>query len=152
MDKENNIKEKFKQALISTVKVISDDYKINIVKKNASSQNFNFFELDNLNNKQDFIRFRAEADSEALRKKFSNKDGFAWGVNTTVEALKPDIEWQLNNHEGVFTLTKWEAPQPTSQELREEYIRQQTIAECIDYFRNNKIEALKILFKKNYSV
>tara|TARA_R100001594_G_scaffold78666_2_gene113299 strand:+ start:3894 stop:4181 length:288 start_codon:yes stop_codon:yes gene_type:complete len=85
-------------------------------------------------------------------KKFSNKDGFAWGVNTAVEALKPDIEWQLNNHEGVFTLTKWEAPQPTSQELREEYIRQQTIAECIDYFRNNKIEALKILFKKNYSV
>ena len=73
MDKENNIKEKFKQALISTVKVISDDYKINIVKKNASSQNFNFFELDNLNSKQDFIRFRAEADSEALRKKFSKK-------------------------------------------------------------------------------
>ena len=33
MGKENNIKEKFKQALISTVKVISDDYKINIEKK-----------------------------------------------------------------------------------------------------------------------
>ena len=72
MDKENNIKEKFKQALISTVKVISDDYKINVLKKNSSSQNFNFFELDNLSSKQDFIRFRAEADSEALRKKFSN--------------------------------------------------------------------------------
>ena len=28
MNKEDNIKEKFKQALISTVKVISDEYKI----------------------------------------------------------------------------------------------------------------------------
>ena len=27
MDKKDNIKEKFKQALISTVKVISDDYR-----------------------------------------------------------------------------------------------------------------------------
>ena len=28
MNKEDNLKEKFKQALISTVKVISDDYKL----------------------------------------------------------------------------------------------------------------------------
>ena len=28
MNKEDNYKEKFKQALISTIKVISDDYKI----------------------------------------------------------------------------------------------------------------------------
>ncbi len=74
MNKEDNFKEKFKQALISTVKVISDDFKANIEEKNASSNNFNFFELDNLNSKQDFIRYRAEADSEALKKKFSNKE------------------------------------------------------------------------------
>ena len=74
MVKENNIKEKFKQALISTVKVISDDYKINIVKKNASSQNFNFFELDNLNVKHDFVKLRAAGDSEALKRKFCNKE------------------------------------------------------------------------------
>ena len=69
-----NFKEKFKQALISTVKVISDDYKPNIGKKNASSKNLNFFELDNLKSRHDFIRLRAETDSEALKKKFSNKD------------------------------------------------------------------------------
>ena len=74
MNKENNIKEKFKQALISTIKVISDDYKATIEEKNASSKNFNFFELDNLNSKQDFIRFRAEADSEALKMKYTNKE------------------------------------------------------------------------------
>ena len=74
MNKEDNLKEKFKQALISTVKVISEDYRQDIAKKNASSKNLNFFELDNLRNKQDFVRLRAEGDSEALKKKFSNKE------------------------------------------------------------------------------
>ena len=73
MNKEGNLKEKFKQALNSTVKVISEDYKTNI-NDNTNSKNINFFELDNLNSKNDFIRFRAEADSEALKKKFSNKE------------------------------------------------------------------------------
>ena len=74
MNKEDNFKEKFKQALISTVKVISEDYKLNNDSYNASSKNINFFELDNLTSKHDFIRFRAEADSEALKKKFSDKE------------------------------------------------------------------------------
>ena len=74
MNKEDNIKEKFKQALISTVKVISGENQINEeFKKNLSSKNYNFFELDNLNNRSDFIKLRAETDSEALKRKFSNK-------------------------------------------------------------------------------
>ena len=74
MNKEDNFKEKFKQALISTAKVISDDYRPNINKKNKSSKNLDFFELDNLNNRHNFIRLRAETDSGALKKKFSNKE------------------------------------------------------------------------------
>jgi len=74
MNKEDNIKEKFKQALISTVKVISDETQIDEkFKKNLSSKNYNFFELDNLNNRNDFIKLRAETDSEAVKRKFSNK-------------------------------------------------------------------------------
>ena len=73
MNKEDSYKEKFRQALISTVKVISEDYKIE-KQKNESSKNISFFELDNLTSKHDFIRYRAEADSEALKKKFSNKE------------------------------------------------------------------------------
>jgi len=74
MNKEDNLKEKFKQALISTIKVISDEYRIETeLKKNLSSKNYNFFELDNLSNKQDYIKLRAETDSEALKKKFCNK-------------------------------------------------------------------------------
>ena len=75
MKKDENLREKFKQALISTVKVISGDIEIEQYsdKKNNSSKNYNFFELDNLNNKYDFLKFRAETDSEALKRKFSNK-------------------------------------------------------------------------------
>jgi len=75
-NKEDNFKEKFKKVLISTAKVISGDYKLDLEKKdkNSSSKNLDFFELDNLKNKNDFIRLRAETDSKALKKKFSNKE------------------------------------------------------------------------------
>ena len=70
-----NLREKLKQALVSTARVISEDlnYK-KINEKNKDSQNINFFNLEKLDNKNDFIRARAESDSTALKKKFSNKD------------------------------------------------------------------------------
>ena len=74
MKKEEDIKEQFKKVLISTAKVISDQYEIkDELKENLSSKNFNFFEIDNLNTKNDFIELRAKTDSEALKRKFSNK-------------------------------------------------------------------------------
>ena len=73
MNKEDSFKEKFKEALVSTVKVISEDYDIKKDKfNNLNSKNYNFFELDNLNRKEDYIKLRAETDSEALKRKFSN--------------------------------------------------------------------------------
>ena len=90
-NKKDNFKEKFKQALISTAKVISDDYKfdLNNKNKNLSSKNIDFFELDNLKNRQDFVRLRAEADSRALKKKFSNKKIYQNNLpnNTSCRAL-----------------------------------------------------------------
>ena len=75
MNKEDNLKEKFKQALISTVKAISDDFKSQEeLNKNSSSKNYNFFELDNLSSQEDYTKLRAETDSEALKRKFSNKE------------------------------------------------------------------------------
>jgi len=84
MKKDENLKEKFKQALISTVRVISEDFKgnINSENKNNSSKNYNFFELDNLNNSYDFLKFRAETDSEALKRKFSNKEIYTKNLPT----------------------------------------------------------------------
>ena len=75
MNKEDNLKEKFKQALVSTVKAISNDFKLEEeISKNLSSKNYNFFDIDNLNSKEDYIKLRAETDSEALKRKFSNKE------------------------------------------------------------------------------
>jgi cobaltochelatase CobT len=75
-NKEDNFKEQFKQALISTAKVISDDYMLNKknIDKDTSSKNIKFFENNGLLNKSDFIRLRAETDSAALKKKFSDKE------------------------------------------------------------------------------
>ena len=84
MNKEDNIKEKFRQALISTVKVISDEYRVETeLKKNLSSKNYNFFELDNLNSKQDYINLRAETDSEALKRKFSDNSTLEQNIPKT---------------------------------------------------------------------
>ncbi|MDB0045804.1 cobalamin biosynthesis protein CobT [Candidatus Pelagibacter sp.] len=76
--KENNFKEQFKQALISTAKVISEDYQLDVKKldKNLSNKKTDFFDITNLSNKNDFVRLRAETDSDALKKKFSNKEIF----------------------------------------------------------------------------
>ena len=75
MNKEDNSKERFKQALISTVKVISEDYKIEKDKSgNLNSKNYDFFEFDKLNSKEDYIKYRAETDSEALKRKFSSNN------------------------------------------------------------------------------
>jgi len=77
-NKEDNFKEQFKQALISTAKVISEDYKLDVQKNNTdlNSKKIDFFDVTNLSNKNDFIRLRAETDSGALKKKFSNKEIF----------------------------------------------------------------------------
>ena len=73
-DNGENLKEKFKQALTSTFKVISDDFKSTAkTEKNKNISKFDFFDLENLNTKNDFIKARAETDSSALQKKFSNK-------------------------------------------------------------------------------
>ncbi len=77
MNKEDSIKEKFKQALTSTFKVISDDYKINNKdKKEFDEKSLQIGELENINDKNQFRKLRAETDSEALKKKFSNKKIF----------------------------------------------------------------------------
>ena len=72
-DREANLKEKIRQALASTVRVISDDLDIKKkTKEKKNSNKFDFYELNNLNNKNDFIKARAETDFLALKKKFSN--------------------------------------------------------------------------------
>jgi len=76
-NKISSLKEKMRQALNSTMKVISEDFRIkNQNSKNINPNNSEMLEIDNLSSPQDFIRLRAEFDSKALEKKFSNKKIF----------------------------------------------------------------------------
>ena len=89
MKKDQNIKEKFKQALISTIKVISDDFKIDPkIKKGSNSNNFDFIEVENLENKQNYVKLRAEADSEALKIKFSDKETYNQNIPKNTASKK----------------------------------------------------------------
>ena len=74
-DKIANLKEKFRLALTSTAKVISDDFDlINKSSENDKKKDLNLIEIDNLTKPSDFIKLRAETDSSALKKKFSNEN------------------------------------------------------------------------------
>ena len=63
-----SLKEKFRVALTSTAKVISEDLTL----KNDKLENSNTLEIDDIKSPNDFIRMRADTDSKALKKKFSN--------------------------------------------------------------------------------
>ena len=75
-NKSAKLKEKLKQALTSTAKVISEDFKKFDRDTNEKEKNSNYFEIDKLDTKSDFIKARAESDSAALKIKFSDNDIF----------------------------------------------------------------------------
>jgi len=79
----------------------------------------------------------------------TNEHGFAWGLNSVMGILRPGCLYQLEAKGGDFIITQWEENQwseekqcyleaPTSREIRDEYVRQQTIAECIEHFKQNR--------------
>ena len=88
-DKENILKEKLKQALVSTARVISEDFKNRNSTDDNNSKEFDILNLESINSKSNFIKARAEFDSAALKKKFSNKEIFKQNlpVNSSCKSL-----------------------------------------------------------------
>ena len=79
MEKKDTHLENFKQALISTIKSISEknDCEVSFGKQASKDyNNVNLPEIKKLEHFQDFLTMRAKADSEALRLKYSNEDTF----------------------------------------------------------------------------
>ena len=69
----SNLKEKFKIALTSTAKVISEDLILNRKSsKHQKIKDLDEIEINDLSNPGDFTKLRAETDSAALKKKFSD--------------------------------------------------------------------------------
>jgi len=76
MDEKELLKERFKSAISSAVKAISENFDLDIKFGNniASKKNsLNLPEVINLKNLQDFTNLRAFADSEALKIKYTDK-------------------------------------------------------------------------------
>ncbi len=71
--KVSNLKEKFRIALNSTAKVISDDYNLNQNNSEKKNKDIISIEISDLTNPSDFVKLRAETDSSALKKKFSDE-------------------------------------------------------------------------------
>ena len=79
MNEDEILKEKFKAAISSAVKVISEKYDLEVKFDNASSSkkdSLNLPDVIKLNNLQDFTNLRAFADSEALKIKYKNNKIF----------------------------------------------------------------------------
>jgi len=76
MDEQELLKERFKSAVSSAVKAISENYKLDIrFGGNADSKNnsLNLPEIASLKKLQDYTNLRALADSEALKIKYTDK-------------------------------------------------------------------------------
>jgi cobaltochelatase CobT len=67
-NKDTNLKEKFRLALTSTANVIADDFTL----KDKKSKDSKIFEINDFTNPSDFVKLRAETDSAALKRRFSN--------------------------------------------------------------------------------
>ena len=79
MDEKELLKERFKAAVSSAVKVISEKFDIEIKFGNnidSKKDSLNLPEVANLRSLQDFTNLRAFADSEALKIKYTNKKIF----------------------------------------------------------------------------
>ena len=72
--KEEFFKERFKQALDSTYKVISEEF--DSLNKKENQKDIEDYKISNLNSREDYIKFRALNDSNALKKRFSDKNIF----------------------------------------------------------------------------
>ena len=80
MDEKELLKEKFKAAVSSAVKVISEKFDIEIKFSNninSKKDSLTLPEVTSLKKLQDFTNFRAFADSEALKLKYTNSKIFS---------------------------------------------------------------------------
>jgi cobaltochelatase CobT len=76
MDKKEVFKEKFKSAVCSATKAISDNVNLNIKfgkELESNDKCINLPEIDDLTSLEDYIGIRAKADSEALKIRHTNK-------------------------------------------------------------------------------
>ena len=77
---------------------------------------------------------------EQLINEFSNEQGFQFGIDIVMKSLRPGALYSLSASNGVFEIVSWdksnEFSEPSSQEIRDEYIRHKTIKEFLWYLQS----------------
>ena len=104
MDKKEVLKEKFKSAICSAVKVISGnpDLKIEFGKSAEFKDNYlNLPEINKLAKLEDYTYIRARSDSEALKIKYTNKNIYlknqpSGEIAKTLYAIAEKIRYEKN--------------------------------------------------------
>ena len=79
---------------------------------------------------------------EQLIQEFSNEQGFQFGIDIVMKSLRPNALYCLSAEGGTFKIISWDESNklqaPTSQEIRDEYIRHQTIKEFLEHLDTKK--------------
>jgi hypothetical protein len=87
----------------------------------------------------------AKMTIEELIQEFSNEQGFQFGIDIVMKSLRPGALYSLSASGGTFEIVSWDESNtefaPSSQEIRDEYIRHQTIKEFLEHLET--IEQLR---------
>ena len=80
--------------------------------------------------------------TEELIETYSNEKGFLFGTDVVMQVLRPDSLYCLKVEAGKFEIVSWDESNkqdpPSSQEIREEYIRHKAIKEVLEYLKNKE--------------
>ena len=85
---------------------------------------------------------------------FSNKNGFAWGINTVMKALVPKANYDLTATNETYVIDRWDSvyPQPTSQIVNEYLQNFFNVHHCIYKpfccYKSDKLNCAPQRFKK----
>ena len=147
MNKDDLIKEQFKQALNSTIKAISGETYPLKDKKNLKE--FNISKFDNLKDKENFIKLRAEADSEALKRKFSDDSTLKQNIPKTptchtLYKISEKIRYELLGSQmmkGISKnlMTKYNNKVSTAKSENIKKKEESNVSEAFEYYMLNKI-------------
>ena len=92
---------------------------------------------------QDLVLFWDNMTVEELIKIYYTKNGFLLGTDTVMEALRPNCLYCLDVSGGNFKIVTWDKSnkqdRPSSQEIKEEYIRHKAIKETLEYLHKKGI-------------
>ena len=80
---------------------------------------------------------------------YTTNNEFIFDLTTVMKSIRPGCLYEITSGNGEFILTKWPDNQwsdkqqkyidpPTNQEIRDEYIRQKTIAEFLGYLKSKE--------------